>query len=583
MPDPTATERTARATPSAGRTYTLWTPTDVEAAEALVASGSLQRAADLVWALLGDARVKAAAETRVKGLLRLPLAWEEAGDRRSSGRVARALEGGDWYLAHSEAALCSLAMWGILLGVGIAQRVWTLRNGRWLGVLKPYDARFLRWNRVRRTWVVRTADGDEDIRPGDRRWVLYAPSCSGTPDGDDRPWMYGAWRACARPWLLKYDALSDFGHHSQMHGSAIRTADFDASKAGDPKGASAKAIRDDLNNALSDIGADTSIVPAPGYTVRLVEATAKTWEMFPAQTDLAAREIVIAITGQSSSTEISEGQDTGATLHGIVRQDLIEADAQTLSTCIREQCLVDYAALNFATGELAPWPRWKTEAPVNAKARGESMKSLGEGIASLDAVAPEGRRVNRLAVFEQAGIPLEDAPDPVPLSPATLPDAVAALRDDGWALVLTDGQVSAEIDGEYFHVPLAAAGVTNFPAQGYDRAVSLRNSGYDRVPLGYALALRDDHPDVWAKGGNVLGNRQFARLLPVVRRGGRPETPTEELAVRLREAWCARHAKAGTGATIAGAVAAVKWWTFLNRPDRIRRVIADATSKDTRR
>ena len=61
--------------------------------------------------------------------------------------------------------------------------------------------------------------------------------------------------------------------------------------------------------------------------------------MFPAQTDLAAREIVIAITGQSSSTEITEGQDTGATLHGIVRQDLIEADAATLDGASDDEAL----------------------------------------------------------------------------------------------------------------------------------------------------------------------------------------------------------------------------------------------------
>ena len=134
--------------------------------------------------------------------------------------------------------------------------------------------------------------------------------------------------------------------------------------------------------------------------------------MFPAQTDLAAREIVIAITGQSSSTEITEGQDTGATLHGIVRQDLIEADAGTLSTCLHDQALEDYAEFNFGSRELACWPRWKTEAPTNARARGESMKALGEGIEALDRVAPEGKRVDRLAVFEQAGIPLMDAPAP---------------------------------------------------------------------------------------------------------------------------------------------------------------------------
>jgi phage gp29-like protein len=155
----------------------------------------------------------------------------------------------------------------------------------------------------------------------------------------------------------------------------------------------------------------------------VLEAAAKTWEMFPGAIQAAAQELVIAITGQSSSTEITQGQDTGATLHGQVRQDLIDADAQTLSTCLRERCLRDYAALNFGDAELAPWPRWKTDPPANAKARGEAMSSLGAGIEALDRVAPEGKRVDRRAVLEAHGIPLEDRPEPAPVAPAPAPPA----------------------------------------------------------------------------------------------------------------------------------------------------------------
>jgi hypothetical protein len=576
MPTPSADERTAIAAPPVGRTFTRWTTDDLEVAEALTNGGSLQRAADLVWALLGDGRVRAASETRVKGLLRLPLAWDERGDGRSSGRVVRALAGGDWYDAHSEAALANMALWGILLGVGLAQRVWVLRGGRWLGVLKPYDARHLRWDAQRRRWRVRTAAGEVDIVPGDRRWVLYAPSCSGTPDGDERPWMYGAWRACVRPWLGKHFAWGDWMHHSEVHGSPIRTWE----NGSDANAVPNKSVRDNLVNTLADIGGNTAVGPPPGIAkLTLLEAVAKTWEQFPASIAAAAVEIVVAITGQSSSTEIVAGQDTGATLHGRVRQDLIESDAETLSTCLHDQALVDYAEVNFGSRELAPWPRWKTDPPANAKARGEAMKSLGDGIQAADAAAPEGMRVDRRAVFEQAGIPLEPVPEPQPqtLTPEALASAAAIL---GFDVALAGSVATVTLDGESFDVPLAAAGVTNFPSEGDDAAVSLRNSRFDRVPLAYATALRDDHPDVWRKGGNTLGNRQFSRLLPVVRRGGKPETATEELAIRLREAWCARHSRAGTGATIAGAVAAVKWWTFLNRPDALRSVIDDATSKD---
>lgn len=399
--------------PPSGRVFTNWTTTDLEVAEALTNGGSLQRAADLCWALLGDGRVRAALETRVKGLLKLPLSWDQRGDRRRSGRVAKALEGGDWYDAHSEAALCSLAMWGILLGVGLAQRVWELRDGRWLGVLKPYDARLLRWDAHARKWFVRTADGEVEIRRGDRRWVLYAPSCSGTPDGDERPWMYGTWRACSRAWLGKYFAWGDWQHHSEVHGSPVRTAE--PSEDPDVAKLLTKKVRDDLCDDLGGIGGNTAMVPPPGVKrLAYLEAVARTWEMFPGVINAAAIELVVAITGQSSSTEIVKGQDTGATLHGKVRQDLIDADAQTLSTCLHDQALGDYAELNFGSRYLAPWPRWKTEPPADAKARGDAMAALGDGMAKLAKELPEGKLLDRAAILEAAGVPLLDAPPDAP-------------------------------------------------------------------------------------------------------------------------------------------------------------------------
>ena len=403
-PDDTSADRSVMRAPALARIWTNWTTDDLDVAESLTGNGNLQRAADLCWALLGDGRVRAALETRVKGLLRLPLSWEVGKGPHAAACLA-ALEGGDFYAAHSEAALASLYSWGVLLGVGIAQRVWQEREGRLIGVLQPYDARHLRWDPIARLWRVRTESGDVSILPGDRRWVLYAPSCSGAPTGDERPWMYGAWRACARPWLGKYFAWGDWQHHAELHGSPIRTADIDVGPGITPPNATQRTA---LANDLADIGGNTSLVPVPGAKLRLLEATAKTWEMFPASINAASIETVISITGQSSSTEIAKGQDTGATLHGKVRQDLIDGDAQTSTTCIHDQSLGDYAALNFGDAEAAPWPKYKTEPPADARARGEAMLALGDGIAKLELVAPQGKGIDRLAIFEGAGIPLVD-------------------------------------------------------------------------------------------------------------------------------------------------------------------------------
>lgn len=394
------------------RSFTDWTPDDLRAADALAQSGNLRLAADLCRAMLGDSRVRGALETRVKGLLRLPVTFEESGDGRKRGRVVRALEAEeDWYNAFSEAALARVASRGIFLGVGLGQLVYAVTSrGREIPVLTPYDERWLRWDTTARKWMVQVDGGREiEVVPGDGRWFLYAPSCAGIPSGDQRPWDDGAWRAAMKPWLLKdLTGLDDFGHHAQMHGSPIRTADVEVFDNG--KSAVSKDDRRDLANDLGDMGSDASMVPPPGVKLRLLEATAKTWEMFPAAVSMANVELAVAITGQNLSTEVNAGVGTGATLHGTIRQDLIESDAQTLSTALREQALVWWAEFNFGNRDLAPWPAWKTAPPENIEARGRGMTTLAAGIRDAESVAPEGKVVDRQALFEQAGIPLLDAP-----------------------------------------------------------------------------------------------------------------------------------------------------------------------------
>ena len=119
---------------------------------------------------------------------------------------------------------------------------------------------------------------------------------------------------------------------------------------------------------------------------------------------------------------------------------------------------------------------------------------------------------------------------------------------------------------------------TNFPTRGDDLKVSLRNSQYDSFPLAYALKLRDEHPDIWRKGGNILGNTQFNRLRKVHGQMGEAKTPTDEKAVRLREAWAARHLK---DFRLAGVVAQIKWLVVGSRGiSHMKQVIDEARKKE---
>lgn len=118
---------------------------------------------------------------------------------------------------------------------------------------------------------------------------------------------------------------------------------------------------------------------------------------------------------------------------------------------------------------------------------------------------------------------------------------------------------------------------TNFPRPGDNKVVSLRNSQWKLFPLDYAQDLKDNWPEIWSKGGNIRGNSQFKKLSPVAKRGGAVDTATEEAAVRLREAWVARHYE---DHQLAGVVAQVKWLAVGSRGlDHMKSVLNEAKQR----
>jgi hypothetical protein len=106
--------------------------------------------------------------------------------------------------------------------------------------------------------------------------------------------------------------------------------------------------------------------------------------------------------------------------------------------------------------------------------------------------------------------------------------------------------------------------ITNFPQQGDDETVSLQNSKYELFPIDYAEWVKDNYPEVWNLGGNILGNEQYRHLLEIRQN----DIPTDDLtkrqdeAIRLREAWSARHFE---NLRPAGVVAQMKWHTVGSR------------------
>ena len=106
--------------------------------------------------------------------------------------------------------------------------------------------------------------------------------------------------------------------------------------------------------------------------------------------------------------------------------------------------------------------------------------------------------------------------------------------------------------------------MTNFPQQGDDETVSLSNSKYELFPIDFAERIKSKYPEVWKLGGNILGNEQYRHLTEIRTNDIATDdlTPRQEEAIRLREAWSARHYE---DFRPAGVMAQIKWHTVGSR------------------
>jgi phage gp29-like protein len=472
------------------RSFTSWTPGHIEAARAMADGGSLRLAADLCEALLGDGRVQGVLASRVKGMLGLDLSFEESGDGRSAGRVGKAIED-DFWTAFPEADLTQLVNWGVLLGVGLGELLWTEANGRVIPRLKVWHPRWLRWDWQSREWRLAVDGGSEiTITPGDGKWVIF------TPYGSNRPWSLGTWRACAKPWLMKDLAFDDWARFSEVHGNPIRVGIA-------PENANDELLKK-VAASITKIAGKSSIALPKGYDLKLAEAVSRSWETFKAEIDAANVEIAVAIAGQNLTSEVKEGSRAAATVHNSVKHDIIESDAKATSTCLHDQALTWWAEFNFGSPALAPWPKWNTEPPEDDKAVAETEKTRAEGLeklaAAIAAMRAQGIEPDVKALCQQYGVPVTSigpAPKTAPLR-AQLAAALAALPP------------ASLLEGQAYCDELAAAGIETAQPVVQFAVDALKN----------AIESATSYEDLRSKVVEIYGDSDDAELAGVLARFG---------------------------------------------------------------
>lgn len=415
--------------PSARGAYT-WTPALIRSAEAAADSGNFRLAAELWETMLGaDDRIRAVVDTRTDTLLGLPLSFEPSGDGRVSGAVVNTLDGkrGDWWYSFPESELKQIHSWVIGLNIGLAQIVWTKRDGRDVPRIHAKSPRFLRWDWPTRKWMLTVADGggtkEIEIKPGNGEWLLF------TPAGESRPWIHGAYRALSRWTLLKQYSLQDYGYYLERNGLGILVAEAQT-VAGQSlpmaNGASANKLnRQDIAADLQNLGANSAIALPPGFSLKMLEAQARTWEAFKTAIEMADNGAAVTVLGQNLTTQAGDtGAQGAASEHGKVAHGRTKFDNEWQSTGYRTQVLEWYAEYNYGSRELAPWPCRDVSLPEDEKAKA-AVRQLN---AQADATLVQGgiATANEVRALPHNALPAHDDGDEL----AAKAEPVAAAEPD---------------------------------------------------------------------------------------------------------------------------------------------------------
>lgn len=386
-------------------TLTNWTPQRVQSARTRADNGSMRELADFVETIFTDDRVTGVLSTRTHGLLGLPMDFT-GGDKAAAKDLQGAPdEPGEWWKMHDESEVAKLLQWGLVMGVGLAQR---LPLPRRIGEphrykLETWSPRWLQYFHYPTDgvhWKVQTQQGMLPLAPGDGQWILF------TPYGTRRPWGEGLWRALALPFLIKHFAIEDRANYSEVLGSPIRK--------GTTGQGSTEGQRNKFLGQLRNMGKSGAFVLPDGWNLELVEATGKSYEIYDGAMKDSNEAMIITLAGQLVTTEGTPGFSSG-NIHEAIKQDLIRFDAQRLSSCLRAQSLEPWARLNFGSYSAAPWPQWETEKPADTTEEAQGLKAFGDAITALDAaLAKHGIAVDVDQLVAKYNIPVKKLPAPAP-------------------------------------------------------------------------------------------------------------------------------------------------------------------------
>jgi hypothetical protein len=387
---------------------TRWFLSDLEAAIHDADLGDLARAARLCRSMRRDGKLAGVLSTRTEGLVRLPIRWSGRED------MARELEGRDrrrgvFARMCPTPELALLAGDGILLGVGVAEMLPVPNDDAEDApreyVLRRLEPEWLRYRWAEDAWYYNSVAGPIRIIPGAKRpdggwWVLHRPG------GISTPWNSGLWPSLGASYIAKQHAILHRENYSAKLAQAARAAISPA--------AATEAQRLGFLSKLIAWGVNQVFDLPPGWDVKLIESNGRGYEVFQDTIDTSDGEYVVAVAGQTVTTDGGAGF-ANAEIHKTIRADLIQSTGDGLAITINEQILPPYVNERWGAGALREGPEleWDTRPPKEQKAAADALMSTGLAIRNCnEALRPYNRRVDIYEIATRFDLPLAGIEQP---------------------------------------------------------------------------------------------------------------------------------------------------------------------------
>jgi phage gp29-like protein len=234
----------------------------------------------------------------------------------------------------------------------------------------------------------------------------------------------GVLRVIAWMYLFKNYTVKDWVTFNEVFGMPLRVGKYDSD-------ATPEDIKK-LSNAIKNLGSDAAGVISKKTEVEFIESASRgAGRMNPFQmlVDFANREISKAILGQTLTMDTTgqTGTYSTAKIHEMVRQDILEADAEALGATITDQLIRPIVGFNYPNGWNLPLPRmWiKAEAEENAK----DMSEVYVNVVKMRCPIPLSH------IYERFGIPAPKDDEATTANLLPMPEAKLPARREILALL----------------------------------------------------------------------------------------------------------------------------------------------------